>query len=173
MQQRVTRLVHGGHAAVFFRHDEGMAGDTHQKLVAGFLEIARINLLLVLAGGEKGGLVHEVREIGAAHAGGRAREMLEVDARVERDFRGVNLEDRLAFLDVGHRDDDLPVEAAGAKERGIKNVGTVRRGEDDDAVFRLEAVHLDEHLVERLLALVVPAAVACAARPANRRQARQ
>src|SRR5207247_11098342 len=49
------------------------------------------------------------------------------------------------------------------EERGIENVGTVRRRDKNDAFVRFEAVHLDEQLVERLLALVVPAAEARAA----------
>src|SRR6202041_2825601 len=42
-------------------------------------------------------------------------------------------------------------------------VGAVGGGDDDDALVRLEAVHLDEQLVQRLLALVVTAAQTCAA----------
>src|SRR5690606_25843122 len=39
-------------------------------------------------------------------------------------------------------------------------VGAVRRRDDDDAFGGLESVHLDERLVEGLLALVMPAAEA-------------
>ena len=39
----------------------------------------------------------------------------------------------------------------------------VGRGDDDDAAVRLEAVHLDEQLVQRLLALFVAERVAAAA----------
>ena len=51
----------------------------------------------------------------------------------------------------------------GAQEGGIEDVGPVGGGDEDDVVLHLEAVHLDEQLVERLLALVVPAAEAGAA----------
>ena len=63
----------------------------------------------------------------------------------------------------GRLHDDAAVEAAGAQDRGVEDVGAVGRGDDDDALVRLEAVHLDEELVQRLLALVVPAAEAGAA----------
>src|SRR6266540_3015567 len=59
---------------------------------------------------------------------------------------------------VGPVDDDLPVEAAGAQQRRVEDVGPVRGGDQDDVVLQLEAVHLDEQLVERLLALVVASA---------------
>ena len=71
-------------------------------------------------------------------------------------------------LELGQRHDDLAVEAAGAQQRRVEDVGAVGGGEDDDALDGLEAVHLGEHLVERLLALVVAAAEAGAALAADR-----
>ena len=58
---------------------------------------------------------------------------------------------------------DGAVEAARAQERRVEDVGPVGRRHDDDPLVRVEAVHLDEDLVERLLALVVAAAEARAA----------
>src|SRR4051794_12324189 len=55
------------------------------------------------------------------------------------------------------------VEAARAQERRVEDVGPVGGGDQDDVVLHLEAVHLDEQLVERLLALVVTAAQSGAA----------
>ena len=72
-------------------------------------------------------------------------------------------EDALAALHVGTIHDDAAVEAAGPQQRRIEHVGAVRRGDEDDALVALEAVHLDEQLVQRLLALVVAAAEARAA----------
>src|SRR4029079_815815 len=51
-------------------------------------------------------------------------------------------------------------EATRTEQRGIENIRTVRRGDQDDAVVGLEAIHLDEQLFERLLSLVVAAAKA-------------
>ena len=73
-----------------------------------------------------------------------------------------------ALLLRGERHDDLAVEAAGPEQRGVEHVGAVRGGHHHDALGRLEAVHLREHLVERLLALVVPATEAGAALAADR-----
>src|SRR6478735_85176 len=49
------------------------------------------------------------------------------------------------------------------EERRVEDVGPVGRGDDDDVGVGVEAVHLDEDLVERLLALVVTATEARAA----------
>ena len=59
---------------------------------------------------------------------------------------------------VGRVDRDAAVEAAGAQQRGVEDLGAVGRAEDDHVRAGLEAVHLGEDLVERLLALVVAAA---------------
>ncbi len=59
--------------------------------------------------------------------------------------------------EVGQLHGYAPVEAAGAQQRGVEALGAVGGREDDDAPRRVEAVHLGEQLVERLLALVVAA----------------
>ena len=64
---------------------------------------------------------------------------------------------------VGPVDDDLAVEAARAQQRRVEDVRPVGGGDQDDVVLHLEPVHLDEQLVQRLLALVVTAAEAGAA----------
>ena len=87
---------------------------------------------------------------------------------VERLALDVDLEDLQAALHVRAVEDDLAVEAAGAQQRRVEHVGPVGGGDDDDVGVRVEAVHLDEDLVERLLALVVRAAEAGAALAADR-----
>ena len=56
----------------------------------------------------------------------------------------------------------------GRSSAGIEHVGAVGRGDEDDALIRLEAVHLDEQLVQGLLALVIAAAETGAAMTADR-----
>ena len=65
------------------------------------------------------------------------------------------------------RHHDLAVEPARAQQGGVEHVGPVGGGHHHDALGRLEAVHLREHLVQRLLALVVPAAETGAALAAD------
>ena len=91
-----------------------------------------------------------------------------IDVGRQRHLLHVHGEDLLAAVDVGARNDDLAVEAARAQKRRIEHVRTVGRGDDDDAFVRLEAVHLDQQLVERLLALVIAVAEAGAAMAADR-----
>ena len=79
----------------------------------------------------------------------------------------MHAEDFLAAFHVRQIDGDLAIETARAQQRGIEHVGTVGGRDDDDAFLRIEAVHLDEERIERLLAFVVTAADAVAAMPAD------
>ena len=121
------------------------------------------DLALAGAGRQQRRLVDQVGEVGAGEAGRLAGERVDVDALRERLAARVDLEDLRAALAVGAVDGDLAVEAARAQQRRVEDVGPVGGRDHDDVVLRLEAVHLDEQLVERLLALVVTAAEAGAA----------
>ena len=55
----------------------------------------------------------------------------------------------------------------GRRSAGIEHVGTVRGRDNDDAFLRIEAIHLDEQRIQRLFALVVAAAHAVSAMPAD------
>ena len=83
------------------------------------------------AGGGDRGLVGDVGQVGAGQAGGLARDDLEVDVG-DRLVARVDLEDRLAAADVGRRDEDLAVEAAGAQQRRVELLEQVGRGDDDE-----------------------------------------
>lgn len=51
--------------------------------------------------------------------------------------------------------DDLSVEAASPRERGVEDVDAVSAGEDYNISVRGEAVHLNEELVQGVLSLVI------------------
>src|SRR5215204_1349013 len=72
----------------------------------------------------------------------------------------MNLQNALATANVRVRDDNLSVKTSGPKKRRVKNVRTVRRSHQNNAVVRLETVHFDQKLVQRLLAFIMPAAEA-------------
>ena len=69
----------------------------------------------------------------------------------------MNTQNRFTPLDVGSVNNHLTVKAPRTQKRGVKYVRAVRRGDDDDVMLRLEAVHLDEQRVQCLLAFVVAA----------------
>ena len=69
----------------------------------------------------------------------------------------MHLEDRLAALEVRRRHEHLPVEAARTQQRRVEILDPVGRAHHDDLLGTLEAVELDEQLVERLILLAVEA----------------
>ena len=139
-----------------------LALGAHQHLVARLIEIVVGDDLTAAADREQRRLVDQVRELGAREAGRATGNLPEIDVRVERNFLRVDAENLLATLDVGRADGHLTIEAAGTQQRRIENVGAVGRRDDDDALIGREAVHLDEQLVERLLALFMAERVAAA-----------
>ena len=165
--ERVAALVVGDRELLLLAHHPALALRTGQHAVDGGFELGVADALEVTAGGEERRLVHEVGEVGAGEPGRATGQHVEADVGLERLALGVHLEDRLAALEVGAVDDDLAVEATGPQEGGVEDVGAVRRRDEDHAAAGVEAVHLDEHLVERLLALVVTAAEPGAAMAAD------
>ena len=69
----------------------------------------------------------------------------------------MDLEDGLPTSQIRPVHDHLAVEPPRANQRRVQNVRTVGGGHDDHALGGVEAVHLRQQLVERLLALVVTA----------------
>ena len=69
----------------------------------------------------------------------------------------MHLEDLPAARLVRRLHGDSAIEPPRPQERGIEDLGPVRRADDDDRLRRFEAVHLGEDLIQRLLALVVGA----------------
>mmetsp|Transcript_12697 Transcript_12697/g.33750 ORF Transcript_12697/g.33750 Transcript_12697/m.33750 type:complete len:691 (-) Transcript_12697:111-2183(-) len=119
-----------------------------------------VNLLkgdarLLATSREDGRLVEQVGEVGTAEAGGALRDVLNVNVLVERLIFCVHLENFHASLDVGNVDRHLTVEASRSQQSGVEDIRAVGCRHDDDARVSLEAIHLRQQLVERLLALVV------------------
>ena len=154
---RVTHLVVGRDLALLLGKDPGLllrSGDhPHDPL----LELVLGDLGLARTGTEKSGLVDQVREIGPGKAWCLAGKGVEVDVAGERLASRVNFENLLAALPVGPVDGNLAIESAGPEQRRVEDVGPVGRGDKDDVVLDLEAVHLDQQLVEGLLPFIVAA----------------
>ncbi len=71
-------------------------------------------------------------------------ERLERNVLFERLVARMHLENLLPATHVRAIDDDLPVEATRAQQRGLEDVRTIGRRDQDYAGILVEAVHLDE-----------------------------
>mmetsp|Transcript_39804 Transcript_39804/g.98394 ORF Transcript_39804/g.98394 Transcript_39804/m.98394 type:complete len:471 (-) Transcript_39804:1031-2443(-) len=165
----VAGLVVGDGGPLALAHHLGLLLQATHHPVHRRVEVLELHRVAHHARGVQRRLVAHVGDVRAREArrerGHRLRRRVGVDA--ELDLLEVGHEDLLAPADVGQVDQDLPVEAARAHQRVVEDVGAVGGGEDHDAARRVEAVHLDQQLVERVLPLVVgagePAAPALAA----------
>ena len=122
-----------------------------------FLEFRLADVVLAPPRRQKRGLVDQVRQVGADEPGSHGGDLTEVEAVGQGDDPGVDLEDLLAADEVGTVDDHLAVEPTGTDQGGVERLGAVGGGQKDDAAVGVEAVHLDQELVEGLVALVVSA----------------
>ena len=122
----------------------------------------------MLTGSQDGRLVHNIFQIRAGEVRRSQRDDSQINVIGQRLALGMNLQDLLAALYVGVIDHDLPVKPAGTQQRRIQNIRTVGGRHDNDALVGREAVHFNQQLVERLLALIVTAAQAGAAMTADR-----
>jgi len=163
----VTGLVISGQLALVLADDAALLLRSRDDLDLRLGEVGHRDELAAAARGEQRRLVREVLEVRAREAGRSLGDGGEVHILGKGLILDVDLQDLLAAADVGKPHVDLTVEAARAQQRGVEDVGAVRRRHDDDALIRAEAVHFDEQLVERLLALVVAAAKARAALTAH------
>jgi hypothetical protein len=85
-----------------------------------------------------------------------ARDDAQIDVvEVERLAARVHAEDGLTAGEVGWGHEQLPVEASRPQQRGVEVLDPVGGAHHDDLLGALEAVELDEQLVESLILLAV------------------
>ena len=164
----MAALMHGHHAAVALADLVAALLRTHLHPGNGIHQQLLVNLLLAGAGRQDGRLVHHVFQLGAGGVGHALGHVAQIHIRRKRLALAVHLEDGHAAVQVGIVHRHLPVEAAGAQKRGVKNVAAVGGRHDDHALIDGKAVHFHQQLVQRLLTLVVTAAQTRAAVTAHR-----
>ena len=71
----------------------------------------------------------------------------------------VHAQDCLAPLQIGSFNRNLSIKTARTQQSGIKNIGTVSRRNEDQIRGIIKAVHLDQQLVQSLVAFIGTAAI--------------
>jgi hypothetical protein len=103
------------------------------------------------------GLVAQVGQIRAREPGGHRGHRVQVDVAGELEPATVDREDLHPAELVRTVHQHLPIEATGAQQRRVEDLGPVGRRQQHQPAGAVEAVEFDQQLVERLLALVVGA----------------
>ena len=165
---RVAALVIGGEELLLLGHDQRLALGAHHHLVLGVLELACVTMRLLRRAAIRAASLTRFMRSAPEKPGVPRAMVLRLTSGASGTLRTCTLRICSRPTTSGLGTIDLAVEAAGTQQRRIEHVGPVGGGDQDDALVRLEAVHLDQQLVERLLALVVAAAEAGAAVAADR-----
>ena len=110
-----------------------------------------------MAGSNECRLVADVSDVSSRETRCLAGKQIKVDRAIGLDVAQVYLENLLAVTQLGKLYVYLPVEASGAQQGFVQDIGTVGGGQNDDTTVGAEAVHLGKQLVKRALALVVAA----------------
>ncbi len=153
--QRVAALVDRDRALLVGQQRVGRLPPPQQDPVARLGEVRGAQHVAAAADRVDRRLVDQVGQVGAGEPGGAAGDHVQVDVGAELLPVGVDLQDRLALALGRQRDDHLTVEAAGSQQRRVEHLGPVGGRHHHHAGGGIEAVHLRQHLVERLVALVV------------------
>jgi hypothetical protein len=140
--------------------DHQRPGRAQDDLVARLLEVPHRDGGLAPAGGEHRRLVDQVAEVGPREAWRGGGHPVQIDVGRQRHLAHVNAQDRGPVLAVRQIEGHVTIEPSRTQQGRVEHVGTVGGGQDDDGLVGLEAVHLGQDLIQRLLALVVPAAEA-------------
>ncbi len=154
----VTRFMISRHLLLGLFHHHGATFCAHHDLVLRLLELGHGHHTAALARREQSGFVDQVGQIGAGETRSTAGNQRRVDVIRQRHLAHMHLEDLLAATHIRQTDHDLTVETTRTQQCRIQYVRTVGSGDDDDAFIALKAVHLDQHLVQGLLAFIVTTA---------------
>ena len=155
--QGVSTLVVSRDSLVVIVHDASALLRTSDHTVNRLIQRLVVNHCLVQTGSQQGSLVKHVGQVGSGKTWGSTSNCHKVYRRVNRLALGVNLENRKSAFKIGALHSDLTVEPSGAQQCRVKDVRSVRGSDQDHASRDIEPVHLDQHLVQSLLALIVTA----------------
>ena len=155
-------------AFFFLGNHHRFAFGTHEYFVFGTLEIIHVHQALVATRGEQRRLVHQIRQISTRHARRTARNDFCFDIGRNRHLAHMHQQNLFTPAYVRQWHHYLPVKTARTQQRRIKHIRPVGCRNHDHARIRLKTIHLDQQLIQRLLALVVTAAQTRTALTAHR-----
>ena len=153
--QRMPGLMVSRVAALFLGHDHALAFRAHQDFVFGLLKILHLHNAGIATRRHQSRFVAQIGEISAAHAGRATGNRAGVDVLRRWDFAHVDIQNLFTSANIGQGDIHLTVKTARAKQSSIQNIRTVGCGHHNHAKIGFKTVHLDQHLVQCLLALVI------------------
>mmetsp|Transcript_19631 Transcript_19631/g.47518 ORF Transcript_19631/g.47518 Transcript_19631/m.47518 type:complete len:362 (-) Transcript_19631:881-1966(-) len=170
LQQRVSmlqepahhsmpRLVQSHRLLLLGIHQIAVLRQASQDALSGLLEVGVVHPRALVTGGEDGGFVADVGDVGAAESrgqGGHALgDVLHVQPLSQRHGLEVHHEDLLTLPDIGLVDGDLTIESPRTQQSRVQDVDPVSTSQHHDIRLGGEPIHLHEQLVQRVLTLII------------------
>ena len=155
---RVTCFVVCGEFSLFFVDDAALLLRSRDDLGDGFLDLVHTDLDAVSSGCQQCCFIEHILDVRRCESGGPSGQNLQVYAGIQRFVLRMDFEDLFSSNDIGHADDDLPVESARSEQCRVQYVRTVGRCQDDDPSVLRKTVHFDQQLVQCLFTFIVAAA---------------
>ena len=134
----------------------------------GFLEFVHADVAPVAPGGEQGGFVDGIFQVGSHETGGGAGQEFYIYPGGDGFAFHVNTENGFAAANVRFIQHHPPVKSAWPHQSRVQNVGPVGRRQNNHMGVRAKPIHLDQNLVERLLPFVVRTAQTGPTLPSHR-----
>ncbi len=166
--QRMAHLVIGDDFALFLTHDAVFLLLAHQNLLHRVEQILLVHVLSSVLYRIDRRLVDHIRKIRTHRAAGCKGDGVQIHAVVQMHILGVHLENRNSSLQIRLIHYDPSVKTARAKQRFVQNFRTVGGSQHQNSLGGVKAVHLGKQLIQRLLPLLVAAAVFIVPAPADR-----
>ena len=107
-----------------------------------FLQVGLGDYGAAVAHGPEGGFIYNIGQLSAGGAGGHAGDDMEVHVFRRLDLFGMHFQYSLPALKVRQLHRHPPVETAGPGEGGVKALGPVGSGKNDNTGVLLKTVHL-------------------------------
>ena len=142
----------------FCRCHGGMAFRSHHDFIFSILEFLHGDQTFVTPCCHKCGFVDKIHQIGTGKSRCTARHNLQIDIRRQRHIANMDFENFLAPCNIGVGNNHLPVKTPRTQQCRIKDIRTVGCGNENNAFIRLEPVHFDKKLVQRLFAFIIATA---------------
>src|SRR5450755_1541766 len=153
----VSNLVIRDDRLLSVGNQAALALGTRHDAQNGLIELRLADHALPIARRQQRGLVQQAGKVSAGETSGLAGQVVQFYILGERLILGMHLQNLQATTDVGLVQHDAAIETTRTQQRLIEHIGTIGRGYDHDVRLLIKTIHLDEELVQRLLALVIAA----------------
>ena len=156
----MTHLVVGDDLALFVAHDPVLLLLTaHGNQLKGLEEIILVDELPVMFYRVDGRLVDNVGQIRSHQPGGCQGQGLQIHGLIHGHILGVHLQGLQTSLHIRAVHDDPPVKTSRSQQRLVQHLRPVGGRKYQKPLGSVKAVHLRQKLIQRLLPLVVSAAI--------------